>query len=326
MGKKTLVVLLVGLALTSVRFSEAQQPTKVVHIGMLAYSNARSDDVVAAFLQELQRRGWVEGQNFAFEFRTAEGKTDRLNNMAGELARLKLDVIIVSATPSALAVQKATTTIPIVFVSVSDPVGSGLVASLSWPGGNITGFTNLNNELSAKRLELLKETLPKVSRVAVLSNPTDPNSVPELKEVQAFARRLRLQLQFFESKDANNFDVITNALAKTRVGALFVVTSQMFFGNRARLVEMAAKSRLPAIFWNSAFVDAGGLMSYGTNLPDQYQRAAIYVDKILKGAKPTDLPVEQPTKFEFVINLKAAKQIGLTIPPNVLARADKVIR
>jgi putative ABC transport system substrate-binding protein len=326
MNKKITAVILATFFLATVSPAHAQPATKVARVGMLAYNAARSTDVVVAFLQELQRRGWSEGKNFVFEFRTAEGKTDRLPDMAAELARLNLDVIVASATPSALAVQKATTTIPVVFAAVSDPVGSGLVASLARPGGNITGFTNLNTDLSAKRLELLKETFPKISRVAVLSNPTDPNSAPELKDVEAFARRLKVQLQFFESRDASNFDVIVNALAKKRFGGLFVVTSQMFVGHRARVVEMAAKSRLPAIFWNSTFVDAGGLMSYGTNSPDQYQRAAMYVDRILKGTKPEDLPVERPMKFEFVINLKAAKQIGVTIPQSVLFRADRVIK
>jgi putative ABC transport system substrate-binding protein len=326
MKKKILLSACATLIVASLQLADAQQATKVSRIGILVYNVARSNSNVAAFFQELQRRGWVEGQNVAFEFRTAEGKIDRLPDMAAELARLKLDVIVASATPSALAVQKATTTIPVVFTAVSDPVGSGLVASLARPGGNITGLANLNTDLGAKRLELLKESFPRVSRVAVLSNPTDPISAPELKEVETAARALRLQLQFFESRDANDFDVIASALAKTRFGALFVVTSQMFVGHLARVVDMAAKSRLPAIFWNSSFVDAGGLMSYGTNITDLYRRAAIYVDKILKGAKPADLPVEQPTKFELVINLKAAKQIGLTIPPNVLARADKVIK
>ena len=326
MNKKITAVVLATFFLPTVFSAHAQPATKVARVGMLAYGTARSADVVTAFLQELQRRGWVERKNFVFEFRTADGKTDRLPDMASDLVRLKLDVIVASATPSALAIQKATTMIPVVFAAVSDPVGIGLVASLARPGGNITGFTNLNSDLSVKRLELLKETFPKASRIAVLSNPTDPISAPELNEVKSAARVLRLQLQFFESKDANNLDVITNALAKTRFGALFVVTSQMFVGHRARVVEIAAKSRLPAIFWNSAFVDAGGLMSYGINLPDQYQRAAMYVDRILKGTKPEDLPVERPMRFEFVINLKVAKQIGVTIPQSVLFRADRVIK
>ncbi len=326
MNKKITALVLATFFLATVSPAHAQPATKVARVGMLAYGTARSADVVTAFLQELQRRGWVERKNFVFEFRTADGKTDRLPDMASDLVRLKLDVIVASATPSALAIQKATTMIPVVFAAVSDPVGIGLVASLARPGGNITGFTNLNSDLSVKRLELLKETFPKASRIAVLSNPTDPISAPELNEVKSAARVLRLQLQFFESKDANNLDVITNALAKTRFGALFVVTSQMFVGHRARVVEIAAKSRLPAIFWNSAFVDAGGLMSYGINLPDQYQRAAMYVDRILKGTKPEDLPVERPMRFEFVINLKVAKQIGVTIPQSVLFRADRVIK
>jgi putative ABC transport system substrate-binding protein len=326
MNKKITAVVLATFFLATVFPAHAQQATKVARVGMLTYNAARSDSNVVAFLQELQRRGWVEGKNFVFEFRNSEGKIDRLPDMATEFVRLKLDVIVTSATPPALAVQKATTTIPVVFAAVSDPVGIGLVASLARPGGNITGFTNLNETLSVKRLELLKETFPKISRVAVLSNPTDPISAPELRDVKAAAHILKLQLQFFESTDGSNFDVITNALAKTRVGALFMVTSQMFSGHRAEVVEMAAKSRLPAIYWNSAFVDAGGLMSYGTNIPDQFQRAAMYVDRILKGTKPEDLPVERPMRFEFVINLQAAKRIGVTIPQSVLFRADRVIK
>jgi putative ABC transport system substrate-binding protein len=240
--------------------------------------------------------------------------------------RLNVNVILASATGAALAAKNATSKIPIVFTAVSYPVGSGLVASLARPGGNITGLTNLTTDLSAKRLELLKEAFPNVSPVAVLSNPKDPISGPILQEVETAARALAVKLQLFEVGDPKEFDSALSGMTRARAGTLLVLTSQMFLRQRARIVDIAAKHRLPTMFWAMEFVAAGGLMSYGTNVPDLYRRAATYVDKILKGTKPADLPVEQPTKFEFVVNLKTAKQIGVTIPPNVLVRADKVIR
>ncbi|HWH77599.1 MAG TPA: ABC transporter substrate-binding protein, partial [Candidatus Binatus sp.] len=256
----------------------------------------------------------------------AEGKIDRLPELAAGIISLKPDVILASATPPALAVQRLTASIPIVFTLVADPVGSGLVASLARPGGNITGLTNLNTELSAKRLELLKEMLPKTRTVAILSNPADPISAPQLKDVEPTARALGLHLRFIEVRDAKDLDGVSHALARTRPDALLVVTSQMFVGQGAKIIDLAAKNRLPSVFWSGALVDAGGLMSYGVNVPALYRRAAYFVDRILKGTKPADLPVEQPTKFEFVINLKTAKRIGVTIPQSVLFRADKVIR
>ena len=307
-------------------FAEAQQPAKLLQVGILTFDVPRSEPFLEVFFQELRRLGYVEGQNIAFEFRSAEGRVDRLPDLAAELVRLNVNVIFASATGAALAAKTATSKIPIVFTAVSYPVGSGLVASLARPGGNITGLTNLTTDLSAKRLELLKEAFPDVSPVAVLSNPKDPISGPILQEVETAARALAVKLQLFEVRDPKEFDSALSGMTRARAGSLLVLTSQMFLRQRARIVDIAAKHRLPTMFWTAEFVAAGGLMSYGTNTTDLYRRAATYVDKVLKGTKPADLPVEQPTKFEFVVNLKTAKQIGVTIPPNVLVRADKVIR
>jgi putative ABC transport system substrate-binding protein len=324
MSEKILYWLLAIAFLVTASPAEAQQQTKIARVAILALDQQRSN--VKDFFLELHRLGWVEGQNINFELRTAEGKINRLPELAAEIISLKPDVILASATPPALAVQKLTSSIPIVFTLVADPVGSGLVASLARPGGNITGMTNLNTELSTKRLELLKEMLPKTRSVAILSNPADPISAPQLKDVAPTARSLGLQLRFIEVRDPKDFDGASRALAKSRPGALLVVTSQMFVGQGAKIIDMAAKNRLPSIFWTGTLVEAGGLMSYGVNVPALYRRAAYFVDRILRGAKPADLPVEQPTKFEFIINLKTAKQIGVTIPQSVLFRADRVIR
>jgi putative tryptophan/tyrosine transport system substrate-binding protein len=306
--------------------AEAQQPAKLLQLGILTFDVPRSEPFLEVFFQELRRLGYVEGQNIAFEFRSADGRVDRLSDLAAELVRLKVNVILASATGAALAAKNATSEIPIVFTAVSYPVGSGLVASLARPGGNITGLTNLTTDLSAKRLELLKEAFPGTSPVAVLSNPKDPISGPILQEVETAARALAVKLQLFEVRDPKEFGSALSGMTRARAGKLLVLTSQMFLRQRARIVDIAAKHRLPSMFWTAEFVTAGGLMSYGTNTPDLYRRAATYVDKILKGTKPADLPVEQPTKFEFIVNLKTAKQIGVTIPPNVLARADRVIK
>ena len=326
MIRKILFGLLFTALLPTVFSTDAQQPKKILRIGFLAFNLARSESNIDAFFQEMRRFGWIDGQNISFEFRNAQGNIDRLPGLAAELIGLKVDVILAFSTPAALAAQHASSTIPIVFTGVSDPVGIGLVASLARPGGMITGVSNMNEELSVKRLELLKETFPRVSRVAVLFNPADPISRPELKDVEAAARILKLQLTLYEARDAKDLDGVAAAWVKARPGALFVVTSQFFSGERVRVIEMAAKSRLPTIFWTSAFVDVGGLMSYGTNVADLNRRAAYYVDRILKGTNPADLPVERPMKFDFVINLKTAKQIGVTIPQSVLYRADKVVR
>jgi putative tryptophan/tyrosine transport system substrate-binding protein len=322
-----------GLALGALLFAlsvpaEAQQPTKVRRIGFLIAGPRSSYSTrIEAFLQGLRELGYIEGKNIAIEYRYAEGKLDRLPDLAAELARLKVDVIVTAGgTPSLLAAKNATRIIPIVFAVNTDPVGSGFVASLGRPGGSITGLSLVAPELSGKRLELLKETVPKVSRVAVLLNPTAAAMGAISAETQKVAASLGVQLQLVEARSPNELDPAFSAVTREHASALVVASDPMFFDILTRIVSHAAKNRLPAMYFDGAFVDAGGLMSYGPNIPDLYRRAAIYVDKILKGAKPADLPVEQPTKFELVINLKTAKQIGLTIPPNVLLRADKVIK
>ena len=325
MGIKTIVVLLVGLAFASV--AQAQQTGKVPRIGFLGGASASFYAArTNAFRQGLNELGYTEGKNIVIEYRYAEGKFDRLPNLAAELVGLKLDVIVAVPTPSVLAAQKASATTPIVFASVADPVASGLVTSLARPGGNITGLTILNPELSGKRLELLKEAIPNVIRVAALWNPANPAQELVWKEIQAAAQELRLRLQSLEVRSANDFDIAFEAALRERAQALIPSPEPLINTQLKRIVEFAAKNRLPAMYGGPEVVDAGGLMSYAPNYTEQYRRAAVYVVKILKGTKPADLPVEQPTKFEFVINLKTAKQIGLTIPPNVLARADRVIK
>jgi ABC-type uncharacterized transport system substrate-binding protein len=321
----SILVAVVLLAIAVI--ADAQQPKKVPRIGFLGAASpsfyaARTN----AFRQGLNELGYTEGKNIDIEYRYAEGKFDRLPDLAAELVGLKLDVIVAAPTPSVLAAKKASATTPIVFASIVDPVASGLVASLARPGGNITGLTVLGPELSGKRLELLKEVLPNVTRVAALWNSANPAQQLIWKEMQAAAQELRLQLQSLEVRSANDFDIAFESALRARAQALIPSGEPLINTHLKRIVEFAAKNRLPAMYAGPEVVDAGGLMSYAPNYTDQYRRAAVYVDKILKGAKPADLPVEQPTKFEFVINLKTAKQIGLTIPPNVLARADRVIK
>jgi ABC-type uncharacterized transport system substrate-binding protein len=307
--------------------AEAQQPKKLYRIGILFVgSSSFYATWIDVFRQGLKELGYIEGKNITIDYRYAEGKADRLPSLAAELVGLKVDVIVSSSTPSVLAVKKATSTIPIVFVSISDPVASGLVASLARPGGNITGLSIVAVELSGKRLELLKEAVPSVTRVAFLWDSANPAQAPQWKEAQAAAQALRLQLQSLEVRSSNDFDSAFEAALRDRAQALVTTPAALLGAHLKRIVEFAAKNRLPAMYGNPQFVDAGGLMSYAPDYSAQYRRAATYVDKVLKGAKPADLPVEQPTKFEFVVNLKAAKQIGLTIPPNVLARADRVIK
>jgi len=326
-NKRLLVSLVVTLILTAVHTAEAQQPKKVPRIGFLGGASASFYAArTNAFRQGLNELGYTEGKNIDIEYRYAEGKFDRLPDLAAELVGLKVDVIVAAPTPSVLAAKKASATTPIVFASVVDPVASGLVASLARPGGNITGLTILGPELSGKRLELLKEVLPNVTRVAALWNSANPAQELVWKEMQAAAQQLHLQLQSLEVRSANDFDIAFKAALRERAQALIPSGEPLINTQLKRIVEFAAKNRLPAMYAGPEAVDAGGLMSYAPNYTDHYRRAAVYVDKILKGAKPADLPVEQPTKFEFAINLKTAKQIGLTIPPNVLLRADKVIR
>ena len=324
---RAIVVLLVGLTLGSVHLAEAQQPKKVPRIGAFVPASASAAPrLVEALRQGLREHGYVEEQHITLEPRYAEGNIERLAGFAAELVRLKADVIVVGSTPGIIAVRNITGAIPIVMVTTGDPVAGGLVASLARPGGNITGLTALGQELSGKRLEVLKEAVPKVSRVAVLSNPTNPDSELSLKGMEVAARALGVQFRVQEVRDPTEFEKAFDAATREGARALMVLPDPMFVSQAGRIVELSAKSRLPAIYAHREFVDAGGLMFYGESLADMWRRAATYVDKILKGRKPADLPVEQPKKFEFVINLKAAKQIGVTIPPNLLVRADKVIK
>jgi ABC-type uncharacterized transport system substrate-binding protein len=310
--------------------AEAQQSAKIARIGYLTSSLGVNPHLPEAFRQGLRDLGYVEGRNLVIENREAEGKADRLPVLAAELVALKVDVIVAApGTGGPRVAMQATRTIPIVFIAAGDPVGSGLVTSLARPGGNVTGLSNLAPELVGKRLELLTQAVPGVSRVAVLWFPgalgerTDKDM---LKEAEATARALGVRLQVVEARDPADFDRAFSDMTRARAGALTVLPSNMFLREHRRLVDLAAKNRLPAVFPWREVVDAGGLMSYGANQPDLFRRAATYVDKILKGAKPGDLPVEQPTKFELVINLKPAKALGLTIPQSVLAHADEVIQ
>jgi putative tryptophan/tyrosine transport system substrate-binding protein len=305
----------------------AQQPGKVFRIGFLDASTASGSAVlVDAFRQELTKLGWAEGKNIAIEYRFADRKSDRRRELAAELVRLKVDLIVVAATPSALAAKKATTTIPIVMTNVGDPVASGLVVSLARPGGNVTGLASLSPELNSKRLEILKDAVPKLVRVGLL-RPERESIQIQLKQLGPAALALKLKLEEIETlADVQGLESAFQTAKQKQVGAIMTTAFSRFFAERKRIVELAIKYRLPAIYPQDEFVEAGGLMSYGADYDDLYRRAAVYVDKILKGAKPADLPVQQATKFEFVINLKAAKQIGLTIPISVLERANKVIK
>ena len=306
--------------------ARAQQPAKVPRIGFLLGSSRGPDPRIDGFRQGLREHAYSEGKNIVIEWRFAEGKEDLVPKLAAELVQLNVEIIVTGGTNVTRATKNATKTIPIVMASDADPVGNGFVASLARPGGNITGLVNLLAGLSGKRLELLKEAIPDLSGVGILWNPDNPSSISGFKETQEAARALALKLQSLEVRSADDFDGAFQAATKPKVRAITVVSDSLMFSNRRLLLGFASKYKLPTMHTQSLWVDAGALMSYGTNFPDLYRRAAIYVDKILKGAKPADLPVEQPTKFEFVINLKTAKQIGLTVPPNVLARADKVIK
>ena len=306
----------------------AQQEAKVARLGFLALNLAANPPLPEAFRQGLRDLGHVEGRNVVIEYRDAAGKYDRFPALAAELVAIKVEIIVVTTAPSALAAQQATSTIPIVFIGIGDPVASRLVASLVRPGGNVTGLSFLATDLVGKRLELLTQAVPGVSPVAVL---WQPGAVPERtdkdmqRETEVTARALGVRPQFVEARGPVDFDRAFLDMTRVRAGALTVQPSAMFFNERRRLVELASKNRLPAVYTSREFADAGGLMAYGPNVADLYRRAATYVDKILKGAKPADLPVEQPAKFELVINLKTAKGLGLTIPPSLLQRVDEVI-
>ena len=326
---KSVIHLTLGAILLALNFpAEAQQSKKVSRIGFLGAASASSQaSRLDAFRQALRELGYTEGKNIAVEYRFADGDFERLPDLASELVRLNVDTIIPQSTPAALAVKQATATIPIVFVAVGDAVSMGLVGSLARPGGNITGISSMTGpELYGKHMEILKETVPKLTRVAVLSTPTTSISPFALREIETVARALKMSLQPLEARSPDEYNTAFAAAIKGRADAILIVSNPMFLNDRTRLADLATKSRLPAIYGVLEHAEAGGLMAYAADRVDMFRRAADYVDKILKGTKPADLPVEQPTKFEFVINLKAAKQIGLTIPPNVLARADKVIK
>jgi ABC-type uncharacterized transport system substrate-binding protein len=324
----------IRLTLSAVLFAlcvsaHAQQPKKIPRIGYLSLGAAATDSARAEAIRlALRERGYIEGQNIAIEYGYGQGKLDRVPELAAELVRLKVDIIVVAGGPMPVrAAKNATKTIPIVMVGEgTDPVVEGFIESLARPGGNVTGLTLLSGELGGKRLELFKEAVPKVARVAFLYDPAVPIGVVELKEVQAAARALRLSIQPWEIQSADGFERVFAALNKERPDGLYMTSGRLMSSNVKRTAGFALKSRLPSVYGRGDFVDAGGLMSYGADQADSYRRVAYYVDRILKGAKPADLPVEQPTKFELVINLKTAKQIGLTIPPEVLARANKLIK
>jgi ABC-type uncharacterized transport system substrate-binding protein len=326
--RRAFIGALTGGLLTAPTTVHAQPAEKVYRIGYLsAGSGTLSSPYTTAFRQGLRELGWIEGQNIVIEFRSAEAQLDRLPTLAAELVRLKLDVIVATPTPAALAAKSATGTIPIVGVSLADPVGLGLIPSLARPTGNVTGVSySVGADIFGKDLELLKEVAPKVRRVAVLSNPDSPAQPLIINNIKGAARSLGLQLQLVEARGPGDFDRAFAAMARERAGALFVVTDPVFIPHRARLTSLAAQNRLPSIFTQRADVEAGGLISYGPSFADMYRRAATYVDKILKGARPANLPVEQPTKFELVVNLKTAKALGLHIPPSLLQRADEVIQ
>jgi putative ABC transport system substrate-binding protein len=309
--------------------AEAQQAAKVYRLGLLGGSPPDSPGGRRAwegFFQGMRELGYAEGQNILVEGRWYGDQTDRLPALAAELVRLKVDVIVAGAPPAPEAAQRATSTIPIVMAIHNDPVGSGLVASLAKPGRNVTGLSTLAPELVGKRLQLLKEAVPAIFRVAVLSNPTVTNQAVELREAKVAARSMKVQLQVLEARAPSNFSGAFSAMTKERAGGVIILTSSMFYAERTRIAELAAQSRVPAIYSVKEFAEAGGLMTYGINIGESFRRAATYVDKILKGAKPGDLPIEQATKFELVINLKTAKSLGLTIPPSLLGRADEVIQ
>jgi len=311
----------------AVASAEAQQPTKIPRIGFLVTSALSANSGrTAAFRQGLRDLGYVDGKNIVIEWRSAEGKADRLPSLAAELLRLEVNLIVTAGASSTQAAKEATTTVPIVMGFAGDPVGSGFVASLARPGGNITGLSSLAPELSGKQLELLKESIPRISRVAVFGNSTRPGNAQALREIEIAAKAFGIKLQYLDVLSSKDIESAFRAASKGRAQAVLMLGNPVTTSQRTQITDLAAKNRLPAIYDRPEFVEDGGLMTYSVSQNDMFRRAATYVDKILKGRKPADLPVEQPIKFEFIINLKAAKQIGLTIPPNVLARADKVIK
>jgi putative tryptophan/tyrosine transport system substrate-binding protein len=326
--RKAFGVLALGALLFSLCLpAEAEQPVKIPRVGFLIGSSPSANAArIEAFRQGLRELGYVEGKNIVIEFRSADGKFDRLPALAAEIVHLKVDVIVTTGPIINRPAKEATSTIPIVMGFDNDPVGNGFVASLARPGGNMTGMANLAPEITGKQLELLKEIVTRLSRVAVFGNSKEPSNPQLLTEAESAAGAFRIKLQYVDVLSPKDIQTAFRAARTGRANAILMLGAFIFNPHRAQITELAAVNRIPAIYNAVEWVEAGGLMSYGTSFPDLFRRAAVYVDKILKGAKPADLPVEQPTKFEFIINLKAAKQIGLTIPPNVLARADRVLR
>jgi len=328
MRSKSRIWLLITVLLTTAPSAQAQQPGKIFRIGFLDSGTASGSAVLLkAFRDELSRLGWIEGKNITIEYRFAEQKPERAPELAADLVRLKVDLILVAGNGAALAAKHTTTTIPIVMTNAGDPVAAGLVASLARPGGNVTGNSGLGPQLNTKRLEILKDVFPKLTRVGLLRPPGASIQELQLKELRATAPALTLNLEEIDTPpDAKGLESAFQVAKQKQVGAILTMANRAFFAARKRIVELTSKYRLPTVYPQKEYVDEGGLMFYGADYADLYRRAAVYVDKILKGAKPADLPVQQATKFEFVINLKAAKQIGLTIPVRVLERANQVIR
>jgi ABC-type uncharacterized transport system substrate-binding protein len=324
---KLVVYALCAMLFALCSFADAQQAKKVFRIGFLGNSTATLEaNLVGPFREGLRDLGYTEGRDILIEYRWAEGKYERFPALIAELLAMKLDVIVTAGTPATQAYQRARTSIPLVMVAVGDPVGTGIVASLNRPGGNITGLTSISPELEGKRIELLSEMIPKLSHIAVMWNPRNAYHEIEKKEAQAAATAMRIKVLYLGVQAEDQLKDAFATILKERPEALLVLADRVFLHNRARIMDFAVQHHLPGIYAYLELVEAGGLMSYGPSYAEMHRRAATYVDKILKGAKPADLPVERPTKFELVINLKAAKKIGLTIPPNVLARADRVIR
>jgi putative ABC transport system substrate-binding protein len=328
MMKSILFRFLATAILISAAAAQAQQAGKVFRIGFLDQSTASGSAVlVEVFRQELTKLGWIDGKNITIEYRFAENKgRERIPELAADLVRLKVDLIVVASSAPALAAKRATTSIPIVMATAGDPIAEGLIASLARPGGNVTGLSSLASELTTKRLEVLKDAVPKLARVGLLRNP-DSNASPQMKNLRLAAVSLKLKLEEIETQvDAKGLESAFETAKQKQVNGVMTLSTRQFFAERKRIIELAGKYRLPAIYFQREFVEDDGLMSYGVDFDDLYRKAAHYVDKILKGAKPADLPVQQATKFEFVINLKAAKQIGLTLSPEFLSRANRVIK
>jgi len=327
MIRKIVICLLLTVFLPAGFLAEAQQLKKVPRIGFLGNSTvALEANLVGPFREGLRDLGYVERKNILIEYRWAEGKYERFPELIGELVNLQVEIIVTAGTPASLAVKKATTSIPLVMIAVGDPIGTGLIASLAHPGGNITGLTSIAADLEGKRLELLREVIPKLSHIAVLWNPASPFQVVSEKELQAAAQVMRIKVLSLGVQAQEQFDNVFATIRRERPGALLVLADRLFLHNRARIMDFAVQNRLPGVHAYVELVEAGGLMSYGPSYAGMHRRAAYFVDRILKGTKPADLPVEQPAKFELIINLKAAKQIGVTIPQSVLYRADKVIK